>query len=158
MCGIPGRSLKGIVSSLHSTGNYSPGHRAEYSCQRGFIQLGNATRICQHDGLWSGTWPRCGEFPFCLIVTFNNNEIKHNGIRYPTLKLICFASICSSCYHTDSNFISDNSRNQPIICSNSVPSFYVISYFYLKPVYWYCYKFEWGSIEMNPMMCEGPYS
>jgi len=59
LCGIPGRSERGIVSALHSSSSYSPGQRAEYSCQRGFTQLGNSTRVCQHDGLWSGTWPRC---------------------------------------------------------------------------------------------------
>jgi len=59
MCGIPGRSQKGIVALQHSTSSYNSGQRAEYSCQHAFTQLGNATRICQHGGLWSGTWPRC---------------------------------------------------------------------------------------------------
>lgn len=31
------------------------------SCLPGFTLIGNATRTCQSDGQWSGTWPRCGK-------------------------------------------------------------------------------------------------
>ena len=35
------------------------GSMANYSCNEGFILNGNATRICQDNGEWSGDDPTC---------------------------------------------------------------------------------------------------
>ena len=32
---------------------------ANYSCSCGFSVLGNERRVCQRDGIWSGTTPQC---------------------------------------------------------------------------------------------------
>ena len=42
---------------------------ASYSCDQGFGLQGDATRVCQADGTWSGRTPQCiSEFPLNLIV------------------------------------------------------------------------------------------
>ncbi len=63
MCGVPGQSERGgyLANLYSSVGVYGPGQKADYQCSKGFTLLGNATRLCQEDGLWSGSWPRCGE-------------------------------------------------------------------------------------------------
>uniref|UniRef100_A0ABD2WSD8 Sushi, von Willebrand factor type A, EGF and pentraxin domain-containing protein 1 n=1 Tax=Trichogramma kaykai TaxID=54128 RepID=A0ABD2WSD8_9HYME len=47
----------GMASAQVST--YSVGGVAHYNCPRGYIMEGNATRICQQNGSWSGSSPSC---------------------------------------------------------------------------------------------------
>ena len=37
----------------------APGGVATYTCNPGFILVGNNTRICGSDGTWSGMMPTC---------------------------------------------------------------------------------------------------
>ena len=37
----------------------SSGSVAIYQCTKGYILLGNSQRICQSDGNWNGSVPRC---------------------------------------------------------------------------------------------------
>ena len=41
------------------------GARATYSCNEGFVLAGDAVRICQSDGMWSGEEPTC--FGTCIV-------------------------------------------------------------------------------------------
>ena len=37
-------------------------HTATYRCNSGYSLVGNTTRTCQANGLWSGSSPTCGKF------------------------------------------------------------------------------------------------
>ena len=39
---------------------------ANYSCNNGYLLVGNMTRTCQLDGMWSGTEPFCRKFQIYL--------------------------------------------------------------------------------------------
>lgn len=66
-CGQLSNPLNGFVSLTGTT----LGQRAFYSCEPGFLVVGNSTRTCQISGNWSNTEPRCeddGLFPFGVSV------------------------------------------------------------------------------------------
>ena len=42
-----------------NTDGSSLGSQANYSCSEGYILNGNAIRVCQEDGQWSGSEPAC---------------------------------------------------------------------------------------------------
>ena len=46
------------------------GSVATYSCDSGFFISGNSQRICQMDGLWSGSAPTC-LLGTILVASFN---------------------------------------------------------------------------------------
>ena len=37
----------------------TPGSTAQYTCNSGFVLIGDKTRMCQDDGDWSGEAPVC---------------------------------------------------------------------------------------------------
>lgn len=59
MCGVPGKAENGLVK-LYSSTLYSPGQRADYKCTTGFTLVGNTSRVCHENGMWSGSIPHCG--------------------------------------------------------------------------------------------------
>lgn len=54
------------------------------SCQPGLaLHGGNSIRTCQNDGSWSGSRPRCGEFPFSESrFTFSFHNQSCYNVRY----------------------------------------------------------------------------
>ena len=54
-CGKPGTSSN---SNVEYTGIYFE-DTAMYSCDAGYILNGTAVRMCQADGKWSGSKPKC---------------------------------------------------------------------------------------------------
>jgi hypothetical protein len=54
------------------------------SCQPGLaLHGGNSIRTCQNDGSWSGSRPRCGEFPFSESrFTFSFHIQSSYNVRY----------------------------------------------------------------------------
>ena len=42
---------------------FLPGTRARYSCDPGYVMVGEATRTCLKTGQWTGDVPRCCESP-----------------------------------------------------------------------------------------------
>ena len=50
-----------------SVGDFTFGSVATYSCNDGFVLIGNSTRICQADETWSDDNPTCGESEWCCI-------------------------------------------------------------------------------------------
>ena len=43
---------------------------ANYSCNNGHVLVGNMTRTCQVDGMWSGTEPFCRKFKSFNYLTY----------------------------------------------------------------------------------------
>ncbi|MBN3309505.1 CSMD1 protein, partial [Amia calva] len=62
-CGDPGTPPNSIMAGK----KFTNGAVIHYSCSRGRALIGNATRLCQEDGRWSGSPPYCsGDSPgFC---------------------------------------------------------------------------------------------
>ncbi|MBN3320802.1 CSMD1 protein, partial [Atractosteus spatula] len=54
-CGNPGTPPNAVLSGKI----FSNGAVVHYSCSRGRALIGNATRVCQEDGRWSGSPPYC---------------------------------------------------------------------------------------------------
>ena len=54
-CGNLSSPVDGEVSAEGNTF----GSQANYSCSEGYVLNGNSTRMCQADGQWSGSEPRC---------------------------------------------------------------------------------------------------
>ena len=67
-------SLSGIVNGRATYSETVFGSSATYSCDSGFLLIGDNTRVCQEDGQWSGEEPVCvGKlrnyfFKVCLIL------------------------------------------------------------------------------------------
>ena len=51
--------LPAIENGMVSWSGLSPGGVATYTCDDGFILVGDPTRICRDDGTWSGEEPTC---------------------------------------------------------------------------------------------------
>ena len=58
-CGAPGLPLLGRVGLRLSYTNTTINSVAEYSCDTGYILIGNSIRMCQRNGNWSGHAPSC---------------------------------------------------------------------------------------------------
>ena len=58
-CGAPGLPLLGRDGLRLSYTNTTINSIAEYSCDTGYILIGNSTRMCQQNGNWSGHAPLC---------------------------------------------------------------------------------------------------
>ena len=59
---------------------------ATYSCNNGYLLVGNMTRVCQVDGRWSGTDPFCCKFK--LYNCFYKSVYCNN-------RLMCVQSCCT---------------------------------------------------------------
>ena len=55
-CGTLNAPANGQVS--HTTGA-AIGQTATYSCDTGYLLMGDSTRTCQATGVWSGSEPTC---------------------------------------------------------------------------------------------------
>ena len=44
-----------------TAGGFSPGSVADYTCNSGYVLVGNERRICTATGAWSGEDPQCVE-------------------------------------------------------------------------------------------------
>lgn len=49
------------------------GNSASYSCNLGFILVGDETRLCRSDGRWSGSEPTC--IGKCLVMCISEGMI-----------------------------------------------------------------------------------
>ena len=55
-CRTLNTTMNGQVSHLNGT---TFGQTATYSCNTGYNLVGDSTRMCQADGMWSGSEPIC---------------------------------------------------------------------------------------------------
>ena len=51
--------LGSIENGVVNTGGFSPGSFATYTCNDGYVLVGDSTRTCQATGIWSGQEPQC---------------------------------------------------------------------------------------------------
>ena len=60
-------NLSNPVNSEVSADGNTFGSQANYSCSEGYVLNGNSIRMCQADGQWSGSEPRCeGQELLCV--------------------------------------------------------------------------------------------
>ena len=55
-CGTLNTTTNGQVRHLNGT---TFGQKATYNCNTSYNLVGDSTRICQADGMWSGSEPTC---------------------------------------------------------------------------------------------------
>ena len=53
--------LDTIDNGERTADGFSPGSVATYTCNDGYVLVGDSTRICQTTGTWSGEDPHCVE-------------------------------------------------------------------------------------------------
>ena len=63
-CAMLTAPTNGMVNcSLGADGVATDGDTCSYTCNTGYMLIGNAIRTCESDGMWSGTEPTCvGKF------------------------------------------------------------------------------------------------
>ena len=66
-CGTLPNPSNGSVS--HTAGT-TFGQTATYSCNTGYTLVGNDTRTCQADGMWSGSEPTCQ----CMLLFISSTS------------------------------------------------------------------------------------
>jgi len=68
---------------------------ATYSCNNGYLLVGNMTRTCQADGRWTGTDPFCRKYKFYHCLTYKS--------VYCNNKLCVFSlvALCTGCSYSD---------------------------------------------------------
>ena len=62
-------NLSSPVDGRVSVNGNTFGSQANYSCSEGYVLNGNSTRMCQADGQWSGSEPRC-EGQDCSVCVY----------------------------------------------------------------------------------------
>ena len=74
-CGAPGLPLGGRDGLRLSYTNTTINSIAVYSCDTGYILIGNNTRMCQRNGNWSGHAPSCrNEWVEVYNLSYNTNH------------------------------------------------------------------------------------
>ena len=64
---IPCGNLSSPTNGQVSVEGNTLGSQANYSCSEGYVLNGNNIRMCQGDGQWSGSEPRCeGQVMLCV--------------------------------------------------------------------------------------------
>ena len=66
-CGELTNQVNGLVDTSQGT---TLDQVANYSCNNGYLLVGNMTRTCQVDGMWSGTEPFCRKFNYNLVCLY----------------------------------------------------------------------------------------
>ena len=68
-------ALPDIDNGMVSWTGLSPGDVATYTCDSGFILVGDPTRMCRDNGTWSGEEPTCERkllLPLYYIILLHN--------------------------------------------------------------------------------------
>ena len=75
-CGDPGQLTNGLRKDKNVTTYNSMVH---YFCNPEYILSGSRERVCQADGKWSGTQPKCtSKNSFFIFIPFLiSNALKH---------------------------------------------------------------------------------
>ncbi|XP_053405168.1 CUB and sushi domain-containing protein 1-like [Mercenaria mercenaria] len=77
-CGSLPNPSNGSVFTIDTTlDNY-----AEYTCNTGFVLLGNSDRKCQLDGTWTGSDPTCEPVDCGLLTSPENGIVTVSGLTY----------------------------------------------------------------------------
>ena len=66
-CGELSHPISGTVSLANTVHNSI----ATYTCEPGNSLVGNRTRVCQDDGLWSGSAPICQSMCVMYLAKFS---------------------------------------------------------------------------------------
>ncbi|XP_071743546.1 uncharacterized protein [Lepeophtheirus salmonis] len=82
-CDHPSSTKDGFIEVSNFKGSYVYGSRATYHCNPGFILWGNATRLCNAQGKWTGETPQCqpiacGDpitFPHASVAMLNGSTV-----------------------------------------------------------------------------------
>ncbi|CAI7993219.1 CUB and sushi domain-containing protein 2 [Geodia barretti] len=98
-----------MENGLTSTGGFSPGSVANYTCNDGYVLEGDSRRVCQATGAWTGEEPQCVEGPPSItnVTTDSTTSLSvlwaHSVAGQPTcyylITYICLANGSNSVYH-----------------------------------------------------------
>ncbi|GAB6031334.1 hypothetical protein CHUAL_009120 [Chamberlinius hualienensis] len=84
-CGSPDKAanatMKVVNIGVNKTAEYSIGRILQYECPPGAIVVGNATRVCQVNGMWSGNAPICKYVDCGIPKTIENGQVALEGNR-----------------------------------------------------------------------------
>ena len=89
-CDHPESTKDGFIEVSNFKGSYVYGSRATYHCNPGFILWGNATRMCNAGGSWTGHTPQCqpiacGDpitFPHASVALLNGSTVWRAVAQY----------------------------------------------------------------------------
>ncbi|XP_076313071.1 complement component receptor 1-like protein isoform X2 [Tachypleus tridentatus] len=108
------------------------GSIASYSCKTGYVLHGNATRVCQDDGGWSGEDPECHQVTCQLLDNVQNGSVLMTKLKqhHPVQGSIAFYS-CKTGYvlhgnatrvcQDDGGWSGEDPECHPIHCATPLP-------------------------------------
>ncbi|GAB6029547.1 hypothetical protein CHUAL_005296 [Chamberlinius hualienensis] len=121
-CGFPGYLENGQIDN----NGFDLRSVIHYKCKDGYQLHGNATRICQESGQWSGSRPECREI-YCPTLTVPDNGFVNYSTENTTVGSVAEFS-CRDGYRLDGSSViycsDDGSWDeesplcQPVFCKN----------------------------------------
>ena len=81
-CGVLRNPVNGQVNDTNGT---IFGQTATYSCNTGYNLVGNSTRMCQADGLWTGSAPSCERM---LLLSRSNHQLYNDVALAQKIQLV----------------------------------------------------------------------
>lgn len=77
-CGDPGMPAKGRREGR----SFIFKSEVTFSCNAPYVLVGSTTRMCQEDGNWSGSQPRCIGTAYKSVLVFQNSQLYFFVIRH----------------------------------------------------------------------------
>ena len=73
------------LSSVYTPDGTLTGAEAFYNCTGGYTVVGNSSRLCQYDGLWSGIEPSCQPHNCSVLSNPSNGFVTFSSVSYMSM-------------------------------------------------------------------------